>query len=63
MGDKGGRCVGLTNIAPSCAECLETWVTQTPETLWACNWPVQGLFYLLLITAAYKVKVRDMEFT
>jgi hypothetical protein len=23
LGVKGGRCVGLTNLPPSCAECLE----------------------------------------
>jgi hypothetical protein len=26
MGDKGGRCVGLTTLPSSCAECLEIWV-------------------------------------
>ena len=25
LGDKGGRCVGLTNLPPSCADCLEIW--------------------------------------
>jgi len=33
---KGGRCVGLTTLPPSCAECLEIWVPQPTETLWAC---------------------------
>jgi len=31
---KGGRYVGLTNLPPSCADCLEIW--ETPGTLRAC---------------------------
>jgi len=31
-GDKGSRCVGLTNLPPSCADCLEIWEAQTPRT-------------------------------
>ena len=34
---KGGRCVGLTTLAPSCADCLEIWQPQSPGTLWACS--------------------------
>ena len=36
-GDKGGRCIGLTNLPPSCADYLEIWEPQPPGTLWACN--------------------------
>ena len=25
-GGKGGRCVGVTTLPPSCTECLEIWV-------------------------------------
>jgi hypothetical protein len=39
-GDKGGRCVGLTTLPPSRADCLEIWESQTPGTLRAC----QGLY-------------------
>jgi len=39
-GSKGGRCVGLTTVPPSCVECLEIWESQTPGTLMACP----GLF-------------------
>ena len=39
---KGGRCVGLTTLPTSCAECLEIWELQPPGTLRAC--PVMGLF-------------------
>ena len=36
LGGKGGRCVGLTTLPPSCAECLEIWEPQPPGTLRAC---------------------------
>jgi hypothetical protein len=33
---KGGRCVGLTTLLPSCADCLEIWAPQLPGTPRAC---------------------------
>ena len=36
LGGKAGRCVGLTALPPSCADCLEIWEPQTPGTLRAC---------------------------
>jgi len=36
-GGKGGRCIGLTTLPPSCVDCLQIWEPQTPGTLWACN--------------------------
>jgi len=33
---KGGRCVGMTILPLSCADCLEIWEPQLPGTLWAC---------------------------
>jgi len=33
---KGGWCVGLTTLPPSCTDCLEIWDPQPPGTLWAC---------------------------
>jgi hypothetical protein len=33
---KDGRCVGLTTLPPSCANCLEMWEPQRPGTLRAC---------------------------
>jgi hypothetical protein len=33
---KGGRCVALTNLPPSCADCLEIWELQLPGTLKTC---------------------------
>jgi hypothetical protein len=37
LGGKGGRCVRLTALPPSCADCLEMGEPQSPGTLWACN--------------------------
>jgi len=33
LGGKGGRCIGLTTLPPSCANCLEIWEPQPPATL------------------------------
>ena len=41
--DKGGRCVGLTTLPPSCAECLEIWEPQITGNLRDCP-----LLYLYL---------------
>ena len=35
LGRKGGRCIGLTTLPPSRADCLEIWKRQTPGTLMA----------------------------
>ena len=40
LGRKSGRWVGLTTLPPSCADCLDIWEPQTPETsgpVQACN--------------------------
>ena len=44
LGGKGGRYVGLTNLSPSCDECLEIWEPQPPGTLRALSGTVQGPF-------------------
>jgi len=36
-GGEDGRCVGLTNLPPSCADCLGIWEPQPPGTLRACR--------------------------
>jgi hypothetical protein len=33
---KGGRCVVLTTLTPSCADCFEIWETQPPGNLRVC---------------------------
>ena len=45
LGGKGGQCVGLTTLPPSCADCLEIWEPQPPGTL-GLSRPVMGLLYL-----------------
>jgi hypothetical protein len=35
-GGKGGRYVGLTNLPPSCADCLKIWEPKALGTLTAC---------------------------
>jgi hypothetical protein len=44
LGGKNYRCLGLTTLPPSCANCLETWWPHTPGTLWNCT-PERGLPY------------------
>ena len=36
LGSKGSRCVRLTILPPSCADCLEIWEPQTPRTFRTC---------------------------
>jgi hypothetical protein len=36
VGGKDGLYVGLTNLPPSCADCLEIWEPQRPGNLRAC---------------------------
>jgi hypothetical protein len=36
-GGKGGRCLRLTTLPPSCADCLEIREPQPPGTLRACS--------------------------
>jgi hypothetical protein len=48
LGSKGGRCVGLINLAHSCADCLEIWQPELLEhsgPFQACN----GIALLLLL--------------
>ena len=48
-GRRGDRCLDLTTLPPpSCADCLEIWELQTPET-WVCNRPTEGLPYILSV--------------
>jgi len=35
-GGNGGRCIGLTTLPTSSADCLEIWEPQPPGTLRAC---------------------------
>jgi hypothetical protein len=42
---KGGRCVGLTTLASSCADCLEIWEPQLPGILRTCPGLYRRLLY------------------
>ena len=53
LGGKGGRCVGLTTLPPSCADCLEFWDPQPPGTLRVLSRPVMGLPNLCLYLTLY----------
>ena len=44
LGGKGGRCVGLTTIPPSCADCHEIWGPQPPGTRWVSPCLLMGFF-------------------
>jgi hypothetical protein len=47
-GEKGGRCLGLPTLPPSCADCLEIWETQPPGNFWACLGLYRGCFTFAL---------------
>ena len=51
LGGKDGRCVGLTTLPPSCADCLEIWEPQPPGNPQGLSRPVMGLLYLYLYGA------------
>jgi len=36
LGGKVSRCIGLTTLPPSCADCYEIWEPKHPGTLSAC---------------------------
>jgi hypothetical protein len=57
---KGGRCIGLTTLPPSCDDCIEIWDPQNPGTLRVCNRPVQGL--LVLPVSSGRGHLCDVQF-
>jgi hypothetical protein len=52
MGGKGGRCLGLTNLPPSCADCRENWEPQTTGNFKACP----GIAFYLIICEVHDPK-------
>jgi hypothetical protein len=48
LGGKGGRCVGLTTVPPSCADCLEILGALTSWSSKGMSRPVMGLLYRYL---------------
>ena len=51
---KGGRCVGLTTLPPSCVDCHEIREHQPPGTLRACIGIALPFFYRLCIETDYR---------
>jgi hypothetical protein len=49
-GRKGGRCLGLTTLPPSCADYLEVWEPEPPWTLGACPGLYRDSFTLPYLT-------------
>jgi hypothetical protein len=48
---KDGRCLGLTTLPPSCADCLEIWEPQIPGTLvQTCKEIVLPFFIILILS-------------
>jgi hypothetical protein len=45
LGGKGGRCVGLTTLPPSCGACLDILRASTSWKPLGLSWTVMGLFY------------------
>jgi len=54
---KGGRCVGLTTLPPSRADCLEIWEPGPPGTLKACN----GIAFIkhYLMKSTFNISARN----
>jgi len=61
-GGKGGRCLGLTTLPPSCADCLEIWEPQPPGTLRACPGLYWGCF-TFTVTFTYNVTLLRIHVT
>ena len=53
LASKGGRCVGLTTLPPSCTDCLEIWEPHLPGTLRACP----GLYNITVTISVSKTTV------
>ena len=50
LGGKGGRCVGLTTLPPSCADCLVNLGASTSWNPQGLFRPVMGFLYLFLLS-------------
>jgi hypothetical protein len=49
LGGKGGWCIGLTTLPPSCDDHLEIWEPQPPGTVRACPGLCRDCFTFLLV--------------
>ena len=59
---KGGRCLGLTTLPPSCADCHEIWQPEPPGTLRACPGLYRDCFtFYLYLYLHVTPKFRHLE--
>ena len=63
MGGKGGRCLWLTTLPPSCADCLEILDLQRPGNLLVCTdtalpLPLPFIFLFTLLDTVYSLPRR-----
>jgi hypothetical protein len=58
LGGKGGQCVGLTTLPPSCADCLEIWEPRDPKGM---SRPAMGLLFPYLHDILYVLQHYDMK--
>jgi len=59
LGGKGGQCVGLTTLPPSCADCLEMRELQPSGTLRACQ-AYRDCFFTICISSC---NIKKLHFT
>jgi len=67
LGSKGGCCIGLVALPPSCAYCLETWEPKPLGTLRACPGTYRDCFTFNLwagqllneLSEFYQIRVLD----
>jgi len=49
LGGKGGRCVGMTTLPPSCAKCVEILRASNSWSFQGLSRPVQRFLYLYCV--------------
>jgi len=59
LGGEGGRCVGLTTLTPSCAQCHEICEPELPGTLRACP----GLYMESFTFTCYMLKTTEIYYS
>ena len=60
LGSKSGRCVRLTTLPPSCADCLEIWEPQPPGILGACPGRKWDCFTFILLTPTSSINQKSI---
>jgi len=56
LGGRGGQCVGLTTLLPSCADCQKFWEPYSPGALRACTGIALPFFSFLEVGCFMKLK-------